>query len=206
MKTTYYTKKKRGGVLPSLLSVTELIRRVVLFLLYACIAAMPVLAIASSEPIDVAADAMTSSEKNNSVTFIGNVDARQGDVRIRANKMVVYYTPKDSKAEGKQSRKKSAGPGAAAGAQQVEKMICTGKVEISRADWLGTGDRMDYLERKRKIILTGNARAFKGQNQVQGSKIIYYLDEHRSEVVNEKKDKGKKGGYEIMGKGDGSFT
>ena len=142
---------------------------------------------AASAPINIEADRMTSTEKSNSVTFIGNVDAKQADVRIRSDKMVVYYTqPKNKKA------KKAAGKKAT---NQIEKMICTGNVEITRAEWLGTSKKMVYLEKERQVILTGDAKAWQDQNMVSGEKIIYYLDEGRSEVIGgrPKTQLGKKG-------------
>ncbi|WP_457576927.1 lipopolysaccharide transport periplasmic protein LptA [Desulfomarina sp.] len=138
-----------------------------LFLLF------PVTVFSAKSPIHIEADHMTSTEKSSSVVFTGDVDAKQGDVRIRADKMTVYYTRADKK-------KKKNSPKMA---QQVEKLICTGNVEVTRGDWLGTGKKMIYLSKERQVILVDNAKAWQGQNMVSGSKIIYYLDEGRSEVI-----------------------
>ena len=142
---------------------------------------------AAEAPIQVEADHMSSTEKSNTVLFKGNVDAKQKDVRIRSNEMTVYYTPA-AKAGGKKDTKTS---------QQVEKLICTGNVEISKQEWLGTSNRMIYLAKERQVILIDNAKAYQGQNMVSGEKIIYYLDEGRSEVVGKRTsatvgDAGKK--------------
>ena len=56
-------------------------------------------------------------------------------------------------------------------------------VEVSRGEWLGTGKKMIYLAKERQVILLDSAKAWQGQNMVAGSKIIYYLDEGRSEVI-----------------------
>lgn len=133
---------------------------------------------ASEAPIHIEANKMTSTEKTNSVVFTGDVDAKQGDVRIRSDEMTVYYTPdtggKDKKAEQKKTT------------QQVEKLICVGNVELTRGQWLGTSKKMVYLSKERQVILTDNAKAWQGQNMVSGDKIIYYLDEGRSEVIGNK--------------------
>ncbi len=130
-------------------------------------------AMAAEAPIQIEADHMSSTEKTNTVLFSGNVDAKQKDVRIRSDEMTVYYTP-PGKSGGKKEKKTS---------QQVEKLICTGNVEISRSEWLGTSNKMIYLAKERQVILLDNAKAYQGQNMVSGQKIIYYLDEGRSEVV-----------------------
>lgn len=148
-------------------------------------------AFADDAPINIEANHMTSTENSNSVIFTGEVDAKQADVRIRSDKMTVYYTPKEAGTKKKTKEKQGA-------TQQVEKMICEGNVEITRAEWLGTSKKMVYLSNERQVILTGNAKAWQGQNMVSGEKIIYYLDEGRSEVVGGtsttvgEKDGGKK--------------
>ena len=121
---------------------------------------------AASAPINIEADHMTSLEEENNVLFSGNVDASQADVRIRSDKLTVYYTAAD---EGKK--------------QEVKRLRCEGNVEITKGEWLGTGKTMNYLAKDRKVILSGDAKAWQGTNLITGNTIIYYLDEGRSEVI-----------------------
>jgi len=109
---------------------------------------------------------MTSLEQENNVLFSGNVDAQQADIRIRSDKMTVYYT------NAEESQK-----------QEVKRLKCVGNVEITKGEWLGTGKGMNYLAKERKVILSGDAKAWQDKNLVTGDTIIYYLDEGRSEVV-----------------------
>lgn len=139
----------------------------------ACVFFLQTSVFGSEAPINIEADHMTSTEKTSSVLFTGNVDAKQGDVRIRADEMTVYYTKKGEK-KGNEAKEPT---------QQVEKLICIGNVEVTRQEWLGTGKKMIYLSEERQVILIDNAKAWQGQNVVSGSKIIYYLDEGRSEVI-----------------------
>jgi len=132
----------------------------------------------ASTPIHIEADRMISQEQDNSVVFIGNVDAKQGGITIRADEMTVYYTQSD-KTKGKSS------------AGQVSKLVCKKNVEITQDDWLGTGNRMDYLAKERKVILSGDAKAWQGQNMVSGKTIIYYLDDKRSIVEQDKTKSGR---------------
>jgi len=122
-------------------------------------------------PITVEANHMSSVEKESSVIFTGDVDARQGNVRIRTDKMIVYYTQKATEEAETEAK------------QKVEKMVCNGNVQITRDDWLGTSKDMVYLSGERQFILIGDAKAWQGKNMVSGDKIIYYIDEGRSEVV-----------------------
>ena len=144
-----------------------------LLVMACCLSIVPLQAFGAESPIYIEADHMASTENNNAVLFTGDVDAKQGDLRIRSDKMTVYYT--DNKEQG--------GEKPASTTQQVEKLICEGNVEITRDDWLGTSDTMTYLSEKRQVILTGNAKAWQDQNMVGGEKIVYYMDEGRSEVI-----------------------
>lgn len=121
---------------------------------------------ATDAPIIIEADRMVSLEEDNTVLFTGNVDASQANVRIRSDKMTVYYS---AAAEGKK--------------QEVKRLKCVGNVEVTKDEWLGTGKQMNYLAKDRKVILSGDARAWQDKNLVTGDTIIYYLDEGRSEVV-----------------------
>lgn len=138
----------------------------------------PVMADESTEPIHIEADRMVSQEQDNSVVFIGNVDAKQGEIMIRSDEMTVYYT-QDDKKKGNQK------------GSQVEKLICKNNVEITQGDWLGTGNRMDYFAKERKVVLTGDARAWQGQNMVSGKTIIYYLNDKRS-IVEQDEEKNER--------------
>jgi lipopolysaccharide export system protein LptA len=158
-------------------------RLFVYFLLLPLFIAAPALsaekAITNKSPINIEADRMVSLEQKNSVLFSGNVQATQADVKINSNEMTVYYS-QASKGSG----------------QEVKKILCAGNVEVIKGDWLGTGDRMDYLASERKVVLSGGAKAWQGKNQVSGETIVYYLDEGRSEVIpaNTATTAGKKGG------------
>ncbi|MEJ2136281.1 MAG: lipopolysaccharide transport periplasmic protein LptA [Desulfofustis sp.] len=122
-------------------------------------------------PIVVEADQMSSTEESNTVLFLGNVDAKQGDLRILSDEMTVYYheaATKDQEADTE---------------QKIEKLVCVGNVELSSAEWLGTSDQMIYYSGNRKVMLIGDAKAWQGENMIAGEKIVYYIDEGRSEVV-----------------------
>ncbi len=141
---------------------------------------------AAEAPIHIEANRMTSTEKSNSVVFTGDVDAKQADVRIRSDEMTVYYNSTENPIKSK-DKKKPAQQTDKKATQQVEKLICIGNVEVTRGEWLGTAKKMLYLSKERQVILTDNAKAWQGQNMVSGEKIIYYLDEGRSEVIGDSK-------------------
>lgn len=135
-------------------------------------------------PINIEADRMVSQEAKNSVVFIGNVDASQGKVTIRADEMTVQYE------ESGQGDKKEADK-SGKGKSKVKRLICIGNVQVTQEDWLGTGERMDYYADERKVVLSGNAKASEGQNMVSSDNITYFLDEKRSVFEQDKTKPGR---------------
>jgi len=133
-------------------------------------------------PVGVEADQMSSTEESNTVLFLGNVDAKQGDLRILSDEMTVYYHDVATEDENASTE------------QKIEKLVCVGNVELSSAEWLGTSDQMVFYSDNRKVFLIGNAKAWQGDNMVSGEKIVYYIDEGRSEVVG--------GTTTVIGEGD----
>lgn len=122
-------------------------------------------------PVYVEADQMSSTEENNTVLFLGNVDVKQGDLRILSDEMTVFYSDEASKNETADTK------------QKIEKLVSVGNVELSTSEWLGTADQMVYYSDNRRVFLIGNAKAWQGDNMISGEKIVYYIDEGRSEVV-----------------------
>lgn len=142
------------------------------FLLTLWVCSLPAIGTAEKEPpIVVEADQMSSTEESNTVLFLGNVDAKQGDLRILSDEMTVYYL-EEATADEEASTE-----------QKIDKLVCVGNVELSSADWLGTSDQMIYYSGNRKVLLVGDAKAWQGENMISGEKIVYYIDEGRSEVV-----------------------
>ena len=137
------------------------------------------LAAAQEAPITIEANRMVSQENDNSVVFMGKVVAKQGAMTIRTDEMTVFYS---DNANGD----KAAG--------QLERLVCKNNVKITRDDWLGTGNRLDYFAKQQKAVLSGDAKAWNGPNMVSGKTITYYMKEKRSVVEPGAKADGKAGG------------
>jgi len=124
----------------------------------------------SAAPIQIEADRMESSQKENEVLFFGNVVARQADIVIYSDRMAVHY--EDSRKDGD----------AYSVNQNVREIQATGNTKIVKEDWVSTGDHMTYFADSRKVLLTGNAKAWQDKNMVTGDRIVLYLDEGKSVI------------------------
>jgi lipopolysaccharide export system protein LptA len=120
-------------------------------------------------PIHIEADRMVSLKDDNAVLFSGNVDAKQGQLVIRAAEMTVYYLSSEEKASRPQSEERS-----------LKKLFASGNVEIQNEGMTGTGDKMEYYEAERKMILIGNSKVWQDNNLVTGHTVVVFLDQGKS--------------------------
>lgn len=134
----------------------------------------------SKEPVHIEADRMESDQKTESVLFVGNVEAKQGDLAIKAERMTVFY---------QQNQPVAAKTTAAEASRAIDRLTASGEVEIVKLNWTATGDQLEYISRDRKIILTGNTKVWQDNNLVTGDRIVLYLDEGKSVV--ERKGSGE---------------
>jgi lipopolysaccharide export system protein LptA len=121
----------------------------------------------SQAPIDITSDTVEASQKDNTVTFNGNVIAKQEDITLYANKMVVSYNPDTKK---------------------FKEIMAVGNVRIVQLDRRATSQKASFEQDAAKVTLEGEAVLREGENVIRGERIIYYVDEQRSVV------EGGKGG------------
>lgn len=137
---------------------------------FAAPATKPAAASAGNKPpIHVEADRMVSLKNDNAVLFTGNVDAKQGQLTIRSAEMTVYYLSNEEKAKQPQSEERS-----------LKKLFASGNVEIQNDGMTGTGDKMEYYEAERKMILIGNSKVWENNNLVTGHTVVVFLDQGKS--------------------------
>lgn len=137
----------------------------------------------NSLPIEIKSNELVTDSAAKTATFAGKVSARQGDITIYSDKLVVRY--------GSDSR-------------EVEKVEAFGNVRIVQGNRRGEASHAVYDSKGGKIILDGNPKVFQGEDVISGKVITYFLDEQRSVVTGEPgarveaiihpKEKGKSGG------------
>ncbi len=137
------------------------------------------------QPITIKSNELSTDSKSNTATFTGKVIARQGDLTIYADKLVVHY-----KAEG----------------GDLDRVEASGNVRIVQGDRLATAREGVYQSAEQKIVLTGDPKVFQGENTVSGKVITYFVNEEKSivtggpearvEAVITPKEKGKDGGQQ----------
>jgi len=115
----------------------------------------------SRAPIDIASDTVEAEQKQNKVTFKGNVVAKQEDVTLYANTLVMIYDPDTKK---------------------LKEVIAIGNVKVVQLDRRATGQKATFDQDSNKVILDGDAVVREGTNVVRGERITFYVEEERSVV------------------------
>lgn len=137
----------------------------------------------ASQPIQIKSNELITDSVNRTATFTGKVTARQGDVTINADRLVIYYSD---------------------GEKEVERVEAFGNVRIVQGNRLGQAEHALYENRAGRIVLDGNPRVYQGNDMVAGKVITYFVDDQRSvvtggqngrvEAVIHPREKGKNGG------------
>ena len=115
----------------------------------------------SRAPIDITSDTVEADQKQNRVTFKGNVVAKQEDVTLYANTLVMIYDPDT---------------------RQMKEVIAIGNVKVVQLDRRATGQKATFDQDSNKVILDGDAVVREGTNVVRGERITFYVEEERSVV------------------------
>jgi lipopolysaccharide export system protein LptA len=115
-----------------------------------------------SLPIEIVADRLSADSIKNSVTFEGNVVAKQGDVTLHADRLFAEYS-------------RSAGV--------IEKILAEGNVRAIQEDKEARAARAMFYNLEQRIVLSGDANLTQGGNTVNGETVTIYLRENRSVVT-----------------------
>ncbi|MFP4560875.1 MAG: lipopolysaccharide transport periplasmic protein LptA [Thiohalorhabdus sp.] len=122
------------------------------------------------EPLVVESDEMTVRDAEEEAVYTGNVVATQGDMVLRARRVVVSYGE-----QGMRTIRASGSP-----------------VTMDQGERHGEAEEAFYDAREGTVLLTGSAYLEEGPNSLEGARIRYYLDEERTEVFsNEGEDNGR---------------
>ncbi len=112
--------------------------------------------------------------ENNVITLTGQVDVRQGDVRILANRMVIY-----PKAGGRTT----AGPNLGAAGGDIDRIVATGDFYYITPEQNVRGDNGVYTQSTNSFEITGNVVLVQEDSVVRGNRLIYDLGTERARVI-----------------------
>lgn len=97
----------------------------------------------TSLPVEVTADSLSVSQNDGSALFTGNVVIGQGEMRLSAPRVLVFYTKDQS---------------------GVERLEATGGVTLVNGDQAAEADRADYRVNEGTIRMSGSVLLTQGAN------------------------------------------
>lgn len=133
-------------------------------------------------PIQIEADELTFLDKEGRAIYVGNVDAVQGDARIRAEKLTIFFAKKEANGNG----------GIGSGVGDVERLVAEGEVFYMTPGEKAKGDRGVYNYKNDQILLTGNVTLTRGENVIVGDRLIVDIEKGRSRVESNSRARGER--------------
>lgn len=122
---------------------------------------------APPRPIHIQSNTLEAFNEQKLVVFSGNAVAVSGDIVLKSDRILVYYT---------------SGEGSADSNGEVTKIEAEGHVTIHQGERIATGEHAVYERSTQRMILTGNAQLKEGKNLVRGDKITWIINEKRGVV------------------------
>lgn len=140
--------------------------------------------------IELYADDAVSSK--GVTTLTGQVDARQDDVRILADRMVIYSKPSGNGADG--------APALGTAAGDIERIVATGNFFYITPTQEVRGDKGVYMATEDTFEVTGNVILTQEDSVVRGTQLIYELGSQKARVISECKGRqcGQQGRVAIL--------
>jgi lipopolysaccharide export system protein LptA len=115
-----------------------------------------------ARPIEVTADRLSADNARDSVTFEGNVVARQGDVTMYANRLYAEYARRTN---------------------SIERIEAEGNVRFVQEDREARSPRATFYNLEQRVVLSGGATLRQGENTLQGDAITIFVRENRAVVT-----------------------
>ena len=134
------------------------------------------IALDSGQPVEIVADTLEVLQPQQKAIFTGNVIATQGNINMKAARMVVFYH--------------NAGAANAANSEGIHKIEADGDVLFTTPVETAQGDQAVYNVDTETIDLTGNVLLTREKNVLKGTKLTYNMATGRSVLQSARGTKG----------------
>ncbi len=119
----------------------------------------------TAAPIDFGADHIELQDRANRAVLSGNVNVRQGEMTLTAQRMTVAYTGQ-----------------VVDGSPQVSRLDASGGVTVTRPDQTARSQFGVYDLNRRVITMLGGVRLTQGGNTVNGGRLTINMDTGRAVI------------------------
>lgn len=115
--------------------------------------------ISKKEPIYITSDWLEVDQKKNTITYRGRVVTVQAEMTLRSDVLTAFYDE---------------------GMKQMQQLVAEGKVNATQGARVATGDKAVFDDKAKTVTLTGSPMMRQGNNQVSGTKIVYFIEQDRA--------------------------
>lgn len=116
----------------------------------------------TSQPVEVSADNLSVSQQDKSALFTGNVVIGQGEMRLSAPRVLVFYSSDQT---------------------QIDRLEATGGVTLVNGDQAAEAERADYAVNDGKIRMSGNVLLTQGANTLVAEKMDVDLESGTAQMI-----------------------
>ena len=119
-----------------------------------------------NQPIEITSQQLEVLQQQRQSIFTGDVVAKQGEMTLFAEKLVVVFQ-KDQ--------------------DQVERLEAVGGVRVLQLDRIATAEKAVFYQKEESLVLSGNAEVTQGRNKISGDEITLFLQENRTLIKSSEK-------------------
>lgn len=146
-------------------------------------------------PIEITSDALEVLQQENKAIFSGHVIATQGDVKMKSEKMTVFYkssdTGKPAAAKNKNLKEEKKSPSAPSEKNSIEKIIVEKNVFLSTPEETASGSSGLYDVVNNKIFLNNNVVLTRDKNVLKGNNLVYDFATGKSVLTSQNEVSGQ---------------
>ena len=113
----------------------------------------------NKDPIYITSDWMEVDQKKNTITYKGRVVMVQAEMTMRSEALTAHYDPE---------------------MKRMAQIIAEGKVNATQGDRVAIGEKAVFDDKAKTVTLTGSPIMRQGNNQVSGTKVIYFMEQDRA--------------------------
>jgi lipopolysaccharide export system protein LptA len=136
---------------------------------------------AGDGPVDISADELEVRDAESRAIWRGNVEAIQGENRLRTPSLSIYYASRGGGATG----------GATSG--QIQRMVAEGPVYYVTPTQNARGDHAVYDATNSTVTMTGNVVLVQDRNVVQGERLVIDTTTNKATLVAANQGRGASG-------------
>ncbi len=155
----------------------------------------PTLSVVHNVPVSISADTMTYEPEKDRVIFRGNVEATRAQFIMWSDLLTLYLkpsakasspTPSEDEGQGGVNDIAESAPSPALNPNlqpgDLDRIVAEKNVRFRYNTQNGTAAKATYTLDTGVLVMDGNPILRDGENSITGSRILYFLNENRSEV------------------------